>query len=108
MLPHVGVILYSFTAIASESGSGWGPAGQFGWYRSVIPARYTLAGYRAVLQTPEIYGAIINSIKYAGVATLIDMVLGVGIAWVLVRTKVRGRMAAGCLWRCCRWRFRGL
>jgi iron(III) transport system permease protein len=92
MLPHLGVILYSVTAIASEPAVGAG-AGieKFGWYRTVVPDRYTLEGYRAVFGTPEIYGAILNSIKYATVATLIDIVLGVAIAWVLVRTTLRGR-----------------
>ncbi len=91
MMPHIGVILYSFTAIAIEPASGWGPEGQFGWYRSIIPNRYTVAGYSAVFQTPEIYGAILNSIRYASVATVIDIVLGIAIAWVLVRTRVIGR-----------------
>jgi iron(III) transport system permease protein len=91
MLPHVGVVLYSVTAIASEAAGGWGPPDRFGWYRTVIPDRYTLAGYRAVFGTPEIYTAIVNSIKYAGVATLLDVVLGVSIAWVVVRTTVKGR-----------------
>jgi len=92
MLPHVGVIFYSVTAIATEQAVG--PAGgaeKFGWYRTVLPDRYTLEGYRAVFQTPEIYGAIWNSIKYASVATVIDIVLGVAIAWVLVRTTIKGR-----------------
>jgi iron(III) transport system permease protein len=97
LLPHVGVVLYSFTAIAIEPGVGWGPPDQFGWYRTVIPDRYTLAGYQAVLQTPEIYGAIFNSIKYAGTPTLIDMALGIAIAWVVVRTRVRGRLALDSL-----------
>lgn len=91
MLPHIGVVLYSFTAIAIEPASGWGPPDQFGWYRSVIPSRYTLAGYSAIFQTPEIYGTILNSLKYSAVATLIDIGLGIAIAWMLVRTKLFGR-----------------
>ena len=66
--------------------------GQFGWYRTVVPTRYMLEGFRAVFGTPEIFGAIVNSIKYAGMATAIDLVLGVAIAWVLVRTTVKGRV----------------
>jgi iron(III) transport system permease protein len=93
MLPHLGVILYSLTAIAPEAARGWGPAGQFGWYRSVIPSRYTLAGYAAVFNTPEIYRSILNSAKYAGIATAINVALGVAIAWVLTRTRVAGRVA---------------
>src|SRR5262249_30901838 len=54
LLPHIGVVLYSFTAVAIEPAHGWGSADQFGWYRTIIPTRYTLAGYQAVLQTPEI------------------------------------------------------
>jgi iron(III) transport system permease protein len=92
MLPHLGVVLYSFTAIATEKAAGWGPDGTFGWYRTVIPNRYTLSGYGAVFNTPEIYGAIVNSIKYAATATAANIVIGVAIAWVLVRTKVVGRV----------------
>ncbi|HVS71659.1 MAG TPA: iron ABC transporter permease [Phycisphaerae bacterium] len=97
LLPHIGVLLYSVTAIATEKAAGWGPANTFGWYRTVIPNRYTLAGYQAVFNTPEIYGAILNSIKYAATATAINIVLGVAIAWVLVRTRVAGRLALDSL-----------
>jgi iron(III) transport system permease protein len=93
LLPHLGVVLYSFTAIAIEPASGWGTPGEFGWYRTVLPSRFTLEGYRAVLDTPEIYTSILNSIRYAGVATLINLILGIAIAWVLVRTRARGRAA---------------
>jgi iron(III) transport system permease protein len=93
MLPHLGVVLYSFTPIATEPGVGWGAAGHFGWYRSIIPSRYTLAGYANVINTPEIYGSILNSIKYAAISTGIDLVLGIAIAWVHIRTKLWGRSA---------------
>ena len=91
MLPHIGVVLYSFTAIAVEPASGWGLEGHFGWYRTVIPSRYTLAGYSAVFHNPYIYGSILNSIQYAAISTVVDLVLGIAAAWVLVRTKVFGR-----------------
>lgn len=97
LLPHIGVALYSLTAIAIEPASGWGPANEFGWYRTVIPDRYTLEGYRTVLGTPEIYTSIFNSIRYAGVATLINMVLGIAVAWVLVRWRLRGRVVLDAL-----------
>jgi iron(III) transport system permease protein len=97
MLPHLGVILYSVTAIAPEAAHGWGVSDQFGWYRSVIPSRYTLAGYQAVFNTPEIYRSILNSAKYAGIATAVNVVLGVAIAWVLTRTRVAGRVALDSL-----------
>jgi len=91
LLPHMGVLLYSVTAIAIEPAAGWGAPNHFGWYRTILPDRYTLEGFRTVLNTPEIYGAILNSIEYAGVATVVDIVLGITAAWVLVRTRVRGK-----------------
>jgi iron(III) transport system permease protein len=97
MLPHLGVILYSFTAIATEKAAGWGPDAQFGWYRTVIPSRFTLNGYRAIFQTPEIAQSILKSVKYAGIATGINIVLGIAIAWTLVRTRVLGRTALDAL-----------
>ena len=107
MVPHMGVILYSFTAIATEPAHGWGPEAQFGWYRSIIPSRYTLSGYGGVFATPDIYHSIINSIQYAGISTLINIVLG--------GCRLRGCWCGrGCgggrcsmRWRCCRWRCRG-
>jgi len=91
VLPHIGVVLYSVTAIGSESGSGWGQPGTFGWYRTVLPSRYTWNGYTTIFQMPDIFHSIVNSIKYASVSTLADVVLGISIAWILVRTKICGR-----------------
>ena len=91
MLPHLGVILYSFTPTASEAGAGWGEPNHFGWYRTVIPSRYTLAGYHAVFNNPFIYGSILNSLQYAAISTVIDIIIGIAVAWLLVRTRVWGR-----------------
>ena len=91
LLPHIGVVLYSLTAIATEKGVGWGQPGQFGWYRSVLPTRFTATGYAAVFNTPDILTSIFNSFKYSVVATAVDIVLGVSVAWVLVRTRIWGR-----------------
>ena len=35
--------------------------------------------------------SIQNSLKYASLATLVDLVLGIAIAYVVVRTKLPGR-----------------
>ncbi len=91
MLPHIGVILYSFTAVAVEPGIGWGEPHVFGWHRTIFPSRFTLNGYISVFRTPEIYVAIINSLKYAAISTFFDVIIGVCVAWLLVRTKVVGR-----------------
>ncbi|MCL2648172.1 MAG: iron ABC transporter permease [Phycisphaerales bacterium] len=92
VLPHLTVVLYSFTAIASEPARGWGSPDIFGWYRSVLPSRYTLAGYAAVFGKPEIFQSILNSIKYASIATLLNMFLGIAIAWTVIRTRIKGRL----------------
>ncbi len=76
LLPHAGVILVSF---ARE------------WYQSVLPTQWTLAHYEAALGHELTVPAILNSVKYAGLATGVDLVLGIGIAWVVVRTRLPGR-----------------
>lgn len=93
VLPHLSVIAYSFTALAFEKTwvSLGGIEGETGWYRTMIPTRLTLTGYATVFTDPQMYRSIFNSIKYAGVSTLIDCVLGIAIAWVLIRTRVWGR-----------------
>ncbi len=97
LLPHLGVVLYSLTAIATEQGVGWGVPGRFGWYRSVLPLRFTGAGYAAVFHTPDIVHSIFNSFQYAVAATAVDVLLGVGIAWLVVRTKIFGRSLLNAL-----------
>jgi iron(III) transport system permease protein len=98
VLPHLAVVAYSFTPLAFEPSTlGSGPAGQIGWYRTIVPSRYTLAGYHAVFTNPDIYRSIFNSIKYASAATMVDIVLGISIAWVLVRTRIVGRFALDSL-----------
>ena len=76
LLPHLGVILVSF-------------AGD--WYQSVLPVGWTLDHYSAALGHSLAVPSIANSLKYASIATLIDLVLGVAIAYVVVRTTLPGR-----------------
>jgi iron(III) transport system permease protein len=76
LLPHLGVIFVSF-------------AGD--WYRTVLPESWTLAHYQAALGHPLAVPSIINSVKYAACSTVFDIVLGVAIAYVVVRTTLPGR-----------------
>jgi iron(III) transport system permease protein len=76
VLPHVGVILVAFGR---------------DWYGSVLPAAYTLDNFRLALGHDLTVPAIANSLKFASLATLIDLVLGVAIAYVVVRTRLAGR-----------------
>lgn len=76
ILPHFGVILVAFSQ---------------DWYDTILPTNFTLANFEAALGHNLTLPSIQNSIKYAGLATLIDVVLGIAIAYVVVRTKLPGR-----------------
>lgn len=76
ILPHLGVILVAFSR---------------DWYDSVLPASFTLANFEAALGHNLTLPSIQNSLKYAGLATIVDIVLGIAIAYVVVRTKLPGR-----------------
>lgn len=76
LLPHAGVVLVSFAR---------------DWYQSVLPTQWTLAHYQAALGHDLTVPSILNSVKYAGVATMADLLLGIGIAYVVVRTTLPGR-----------------
>ena len=76
ILPHLGVVLVAFSR---------------DWYSSVLPSGLTLGNYRAALGNEYTVPAIANSLKFAGASTVIDVILGVAIAYVIVRTRVAGR-----------------
>jgi iron(III) transport system permease protein len=76
LLPHFGVVLVSF---ASD------------WYRTILPAGWTLSHYQTALGHDLTVPSIINSLKYASASTVFDLFLGVAIAYVVVRTKLPGR-----------------
>jgi iron(III) transport system permease protein len=76
VLPHLGVVL-----IASSRD----------WYGTVLPRGLTLGNYKAALGHELTVPAIANSLKYASVSTVIDVFLGVAIAYVVVRTRMVGR-----------------
>ncbi len=76
LLPHIGVVLTSF---ASD------------WYGTLLPEGWTLSHYQTALGHELTVPSIINSLKYASISTIIDVLLGIAIAFVLVRTRVAGR-----------------
>ena len=78
VLPHIGVVLTSLTT-----------NGQ--WYQSILPQELTFANYEAALSHPMAVGSIRNSLFYAFVAMSLDIVLGLMIGYVIVRTKLPGR-----------------
>jgi iron(III) transport system permease protein len=76
VLPHMGVVL-----IASSKD----------WYSTLLPHGFTLANYRAALGHELTVPAIANSLKFASLSTVIDVFLGIAIAYVVVRTRIAGR-----------------
>jgi iron(III) transport system permease protein len=76
ILPHLGVIL---VACSRE------------WYATVVPQAYTLDNFRLALGHDLTVPAIANSLKFSAVSAIIDLVLGVAIAYVVVRSRIAGR-----------------
>jgi len=72
--PHIGLALLSFGTV---------------WSFSVLPDAYTWAHYGNMWRTAD--GYIYNTLLYAGLAALIDVVLGTAIAYIVWRTKIIGR-----------------
>ncbi len=81
-IPHLGVI---FSSLAGD------------WYATVLPERFTLEHYEEALGHPLVVPSIQNSLIYAGLATLLDIVLGLAIAWVVVRSNIKGRAVLDAL-----------
>jgi len=76
ILPHLGVILVAFSR---------------DWYGTILPSGWTLEHFKDALGHSLTLPSIQNSLKYASLATLVDVVLGIAIAYVVVRTKLAGR-----------------
>jgi iron(III) transport system permease protein len=75
VLPHLSVILTSI----SETGA---------WYRSVLPREITGSHYMQALEDELALPSVWNSIRYAGTATLVGLVVGLAAAIIIVRSKV--------------------
>ena len=61
------------------------------WYRTVLPSQWTLGHYQTALGHYLTVPSITNSLKYASLSVVVDIVLGLAIAYVIVRTKLPGR-----------------
>lgn len=78
LLPHVGVILYSVSGVGA-------------WYQSALPKVFTLQHYIHGLSHETALPSVLMSVKYASLSMVLDLALGLTIAWLLVRSTVRGR-----------------
>jgi len=74
LAPHIGLLLLSFATV---------------WSFSPLPDGFTLAHYARVFGDSSVY--IKNTLIYASLAGLIDVGLGVAIAYLVLRTRLIGR-----------------
>ena len=72
--PHIGVLLLSFAKV---------------WSFAPLPDAYTLEHYRTVFADSS--GMIRNTLLYCGLAATLDVVLGVAIAYLILRTQLPAR-----------------
>lgn len=75
VLPHLGVIIQSFSAQ---------------WFFSVLPTEWSTEFYAEVFSSPATAQSMRNSLLYASSSAVVDLILGVSIAYLLAREKFRG------------------
>lgn len=74
LLPHISVILTSF-------------AGR--WFISVLPDSWTFDNYLEIFGQGQTGSSILNSLLYAISSAGVDLFLGIGLGWLIVRSKLR-------------------
>lgn len=82
VLPHLGVVLVAFSS---------------DWYGTLLPTSFTLENFELALGHELTVPAIRNSLLFASLSTCIDIVLGIAIAWVVVRGRIPGRQLLDAL-----------
>jgi len=76
LLPHLGVFLTSITDR---------------WFMSVLPTEITLRFYHDVFVHDLTLLSIRNSLLLSSLSTVVDIILGVGIAYLLTRKRIPGK-----------------
>ena len=84
VMPHLGVVL---TAITQP--------GQ--WYKTVLPSAFTTSHFKQALGAPDSFSAILNSLKFSSLAMCLNVLLGLLIAYLIVRTRLVGRQVLDAL-----------
>lgn len=76
LLPHISVILVSLTPDAGK------------WYQTILPQSLTLKHYGEVFTHSVTFPSILNSLKYSICSTLLALLLGVAIVYLLTRKRL--------------------
>jgi len=78
LLPHVGVVLTSLSAPGT-------------WYRTVVPVSLTTDNYVAALGHDMTVAGIRNSLVFSSLAVSLNLVVGIAVAYVVVRSRLKFR-----------------
>jgi len=78
LLPHVGVLLTSVSVPGA-------------WYRTVLPGAFTASHYAEALGHAMTLDAIRNSLLFSALAVAANVTLGIAVAWVVTRSRLRVR-----------------
>lgn len=76
LIPHVSVVLTSFAER---------------WFMSVLPQSYTTRFYGMIFEHRLTSVGMSNSLLLSSISTIIDVVVGIAIAYLLVRTRIPGK-----------------
>lgn len=76
LLPHLGVVIQSFAAR---------------WFMTILPTEWSPEFYSEIFNLKITVTSIRNSLVYATSSAVVDIFLGMVIAWLLVREKFMGR-----------------
>ncbi len=78
LAPHAGVVLTSFSTPG-------------GWYKTILPDVFTTANYTEALGHDMTIRGIRNSLLFSSLAVVLNVFLGIGVALVVVRSKIKIR-----------------
>jgi len=78
VLPHIAVVLTSLCSTGA-------------WYKTLLPAQFTLGHFRNALLDDMAMSSITRSLQYATLATALAMIIGMGVAVIVVRSNIPGR-----------------
>ena len=84
LLPHIGVVLNSLAAPGS-------------WYRSAWPQDLSLSNFAEALGHGMTLRGIRNSLVYSSLAVIVNLALGLAVAFVVARSTLRARGALDAL-----------
>jgi iron(III) transport system permease protein len=73
IIPHISVVL---TSISQR------------WFMTILPTEITGKYYLAVFQQDMTWLSIKNSLFLSSLSTVVDILLGISIAWMLLRTRI--------------------